>query len=222
MISRRPYPLVFLFQVINNACATQAILSCLLNVDRPDVELGPTLSGFREFTASFDPSMKGLALSNSDEIRTVHNSFARQSIFEIDSKQANKDDDIFHFVAYVPIKGRIYELDGLQEGPIDHGRVPEGADWLDLVGPVIEKRMAKYQAGEIHFNLMAIVQDKVISLRKQLEVAKVKRGRTLSKSLSFMGFLFTRERLPMMFFFLNNPSGVRKPGTDCRCQDADR
>ena len=156
--------------MINNACATQAILSCLLNVSHPDVELGSTLSGFKEFTSSFDAGMKGLALSNSDEIRSIHNSFARQSIFEFDSKpQTKEDDDVFHFVAYVPINGRIYELDGLQEGPLDHGGIPEGADWLDHVRPVIEQRMAKYQTGEIHFNLMAVIQDKLLGYKRQIE-----------------------------------------------------
>ena len=114
--------------------------------------------------------MKGLALSNSEEIRSVHNSFARQSIFEFDSKMQNKEeDDIFHFVAYVPINGRIYELDGLQEGPLDHGKIPDGHDWLDAVRPVIEQRMANYQAGEIHFNLMAVIQDKLVGYKKQIE-----------------------------------------------------
>jgi len=75
----------------------------------------------------------------------------------------------FHFVAYVPIDGRIYELDGLQEGPLDHGKIPDGADWLDHVRPVIEQRMAKYQTGEIHFNLMAVIQDKLLGYKKQIE-----------------------------------------------------
>lgn len=30
--------------------------------------------------------------------------------------------EAFHFVSYVPIKGRLFELDGLKVYPIDHGK----------------------------------------------------------------------------------------------------
>jgi len=157
----------FAKQVINNACATQAILSVLMNIQDPSVTLGPTLQELKEFCGSFDAGMKGLTLSNSDQIRTVHNSFARQTLFEFDSKKAEKDDDVFHFVSFLPIGGRIYELDGLKAGPIDHG--PAGQDWTDAVRPIIEARMAKYTAGEIHFNLMALIQDRTVRYNSQLK-----------------------------------------------------
>ncbi|XP_060603819.1 ubiquitin carboxyl-terminal hydrolase isozyme L5-like [Ruditapes philippinarum] len=159
----------FAKQVINNACATQAILSILLNCSHPDLTLGETLSSFKEFSQNFDPALRGLSLSNSDIIKQVHNSFSRQQMFEFDEKQAKKDDDVFHFVSYIPIDGRLYELDGLKDGPIDLGAVPEGSDWLDLVKPVLEKRMQKYSAGEIHFNLMALVSDRKACYEKRLQ-----------------------------------------------------
>ncbi len=160
--------------MIQNACATQAILSVLLNSElKEDWSLGDTLTSFRDFVSSFDAGMKGLALSNSEEIRSVHNSFARQNLFEFDQRMAAKDDDVFHFVSYVPVGGRLYELDGMREGPLDHGAIPEGGDWLGLARPIIEQRMSRFQQGEIHFNLMAVVEDKLQKLRKQEAILRV-------------------------------------------------
>ncbi|NXF31368.1 UCHL5 hydrolase, partial [Nyctibius bracteatus] len=130
----------FAKQVINNACATQAIVSVLLNCAHQDIHLGETLSEFKEFSQSFDAAMKGLALSNSEVIRQVHNSFARQQMFEFDAKSSAKEEDAFHFVSYVPVNGRLYELDGLREGPIDLGACNQD-DWISAVRPVIEKRI---------------------------------------------------------------------------------
>ena len=45
----------FAKQVIINACATQAIISVLLNISHSDMELGPVLSEFKEFAKCFDP-----------------------------------------------------------------------------------------------------------------------------------------------------------------------
>ncbi|CAB3988962.1 Ubiquitin carboxyl-terminal hydrolase isozyme L5, partial [Paramuricea clavata] len=157
----------FAKQVINNACATQAILSIILNTNHQDVDLGPILTEFKDFSASFDANLKGLTLTNSNPIRQVHNSFSRQQIFEIDGP-AKKDEDVFHFIAYVPINNRLYELDGLREGPIDLG--PCSADsWLNEVKPVIERRIQKYSSEEIHFNLMAVVADRKQAFLKEIE-----------------------------------------------------
>uniref|UniRef100_A0A8C4ZG40 Ubiquitin carboxyl-terminal hydrolase n=1 Tax=Gadus morhua TaxID=8049 RepID=A0A8C4ZG40_GADMO len=148
----------FAKQVINNACATQALVSVLLNCSHSDMLLGETLTEFREFSQSFDAAMKGLALSNSEVIRQVHNGFARQQMFEFDAKSSAKDEDAFHFVSYVPVNGRLYELDGLREGPIDLG-VCNQDDWINAVRPdepmdtdqsstflsSIQSEIAKYQ-----------------------------------------------------------------------------
>jgi ubiquitin carboxyl-terminal hydrolase L5 len=158
----------FARQVIQNACATQAILSVLLNVNHPDIKLGSVLTDFKDFTQSFDGYNKGLAMSNASQIRTVHNSFSRQTLFELDNSKNQKDEDVYHFISYLPIDGRLYELDGLKEGPIDLGAIGD-KNWLDVVRPVIEKRIQKYSEGEIHFNLMAIVSDRQMLCQRQLD-----------------------------------------------------
>jgi len=46
-------------------------------------------------------------------------------------RSATEDDDVFHFVSFVPFKNKLYELDGLQKGPVLIGSF-EGDDWLPL------------------------------------------------------------------------------------------
>ena len=50
-----------------------------------------------------------MSLTNADRLREVHNSFARQNMFEFDSKIPEKDDDVYHFVAFVPVKGLFHK-----------------------------------------------------------------------------------------------------------------
>jgi ubiquitin carboxyl-terminal hydrolase L5 len=47
----------FYEKVINNACATQAIVNILLNHE--NIDIGDTLSEFKSFTAQFPPDIRG-------------------------------------------------------------------------------------------------------------------------------------------------------------------
>lgn len=158
-------------QVISNACATQAILSVLMNC--PHVDIGPELTNLKEFVTGMSASDKGYAIGNSDVIRNAHNSFARQEPFEIEERPATKDDDVFHFIAYVPFNGKLYELDGCQGGPIELGEVDEET-WLVIARDEIQNRIAKYEAKEVRFNLLAVVGDLLNGIEEKMTLLKLK------------------------------------------------
>ncbi|KAI9735388.1 MAG: hypothetical protein M1818_006583 [Claussenomyces sp. TS43310] len=159
--------LFFAAQTIQNACGTQALLSVLLNKDgEMGVDIGTQLREFKDFTQGFPPEFRGEALSNSELIRDVHNSFAKSSPFVDETQRvATEDDDVYHFIAYTPINGVLYELDGLQPAPIAHGPCAF-EEFPEKVIPVLQRRISRYPATEIRFNLLAMVRDLRINARE--------------------------------------------------------
>ncbi|KAI1436016.1 ubiquitin carboxyl-terminal hydrolase [Xylaria sp. CBS 124048] len=170
----------FAAQTIQNACGTQALLSVLLNKDKESggvgtsaapgedaaVDIGQPLREFREFTMVLPPEFRGEALSNSELIRDVHNSFAKSSPFVDETQRTSGEpEDAFHFIAYTPINGTLYELDGLQPAPISHGSCATG-EFPTKVMEVLQRRIARYDMSEIRFNLMAMVRDLRIRARE--------------------------------------------------------
>ncbi|KAI0118494.1 ubiquitinyl hydrolase [Hypoxylon sp. NC0597] len=156
----------FAAQTIQNACGTQALLSVLMNRDASEVDIGHQLRDFKEFTLALPPEFRGEALSNSELIRDVHNSFARSSPFVDETqRQGGETEDAFHFVAYTPIDGTLYELDGLQPAPISHGSCST-EDFPTKVIEVLQRRIARYDMSEIRFNLMAMVRDRRVTARE--------------------------------------------------------
>lgn len=168
-IDEVPPDLFFAKQVITNACATQAILSVVFNAT--DVDLGTTLSDFKAFTASFPPDLKGEAIGASAELQKAHNAFARKDSFLHEGQVVQAvtgDEDVFHFVAYLPYQSKVYELDGLQSGPILIGEVQENEAWYSVARNAIQQRMDA--SPEIKFNLMGVVGDRRVILEEQVKV----------------------------------------------------
>ncbi len=157
--------LFFAKQEIQNACATQAILGVLLN-NTDKLDIGPTLKELKSFTNDMDPSTRGLAISNSEKIRTEHNKFSHPEPFVFTKTKAKDGDDVFHFVSYIHFKNAIYEIDGLQQGPILIEDNVKNEEWIKKVKPSIQNRISLYSQSEIKFNLLALVPDKLEKAKK--------------------------------------------------------
>lgn len=114
---------------------------------------------------------------------------------ENQKKKARKtnDDDYegcYHFIAYVPVDGKVWSLDGLQRqptcigkplslcsthGPSSNSHCRKGGynldhDWLKIARPFIQDRMAAYENGAIAFNLLALIRKPAASFREELDI----------------------------------------------------
>lgn len=82
---------------------------------------------------------------------------------------ATEKDDVFHFVSYLHFKNNVYEIDGLQEGPILICENVSNEEWIEKVKPSIIDRINLYSQNEIKFNLLSIVPDRKMSAQKEEE-----------------------------------------------------
>lgn len=106
----------------------------------------------------------------------------------------SNQEEAYHFIGYIPFRGKVWELDGLKSGPVEVGELPSGSDatdhqsWMDIVRPVLRMKMRKYgggdeETGSIRFNLLAIVKDQFCKLSDQLELLRRERD-ALERHLS--------------------------------------
>ncbi|KAF4456593.1 hypothetical protein F53441_1337 [Fusarium austroafricanum] len=176
----------FANQTTNNACATVAMLNIVMNAE--GIDLGGKLQDFKESTWDLNTALRGHQISKNNFIRTIHNSFTRRmdhlnaDLFlenEASEAKANKNkrrpvakrgkrapprknktnsDYGFHFIAYVPAGGYVWELDGLQYKPHRLGRLPDSGDWTSIARPQIQARMMQYEGTQLSFNLLALCQ----------------------------------------------------------------
>lgn len=152
-------------QVVQDACASQALLSVLLNLEPThQASIGAALEAFRGATADFPPELKGEAIGEFELLRRVHNSFAPARAAPSERAPDGADGEAFHFVAFVPgERGAAWELDGLAGGPILH----PGGGWIEAALGSIARR-AECSAGSLKFSLMAVVLDRRAQYREAL------------------------------------------------------
>jgi ubiquitin carboxyl-terminal hydrolase L5 len=78
---------------------------------------------------------------------------------------SNSYHQLILFHRYTSVNNKLYELDGLQPAPISHGSCSP-KEFPNKVIPVLQRRIGRYPATEIRFNLLACVQDQRIRARE--------------------------------------------------------
>ena len=136
-----------------------------------------------EFEAKSKPKAKGKKGSEPTR-RSQRQPKPRQSDFAASAAAEAEAEEGFHFVAYMPIDGHVWKLDGLDSYPEDMGEIDAatGEDWMSIARPHLQTRMLMYSGAEIEFNLMAVVHDPAMKQRQEL-LENVKELQAIDKKL---------------------------------------
>ena len=188
----------FAHQIVTNSCATHALLSILLNCEGAGLDLGHTLPLLKEFCLNLDPEARGYAIGNMPDLATAHNKHARPEVVRPSPPPSKRGvvltatpsylSETYHFVSFVPIGERLFELDGLKEWPIDHGPWAESEHWTDLFRRIITRRLNEGEG--IQFNLMALIPDPLPKLSEDLQLYHSK-----ERDLLNTAYVLAKERV---------------------------
>ena len=110
---------------------------------------------FLTATAGMTPAERGAHLEGADEIGEAHAASAQEGQTEApDEEEAAKC--ALHFIAFVRVDGRVLEMDGRKQTPIDHGATTE-ATFLADAAKACQTFMARDPDAH-NFNIVSLCQ----------------------------------------------------------------
>lgn len=149
-------PVIWYPQTIGNACGLIALLHCVSNgTAREYIQSGSLMDSLLQQAIPCKPSPRAEVLYNSSELEHAHMAAAVKG----DSHAPSSDEGVgFHFLAFVKGKdGHLYELNGSWDGPLDHGKLPEGDDLMSE--KALEMGVGRYikmADGSIEYSMVAL------------------------------------------------------------------
>ena len=149
-------PVIWWKQTIGHACGLMALIHSIANgTAREYVQPNSLVAKLIHESLPHKPLPRAKVLYDSMELEKAHMAAARKG----DSKAPSSEEpNGYHFLAFVPGKdGHLYELDGGWNGPIDHGKLPEGADMLsEKVLEMGVKKYLKLAEGSVEYSMVAL------------------------------------------------------------------
>ncbi|KAJ8000424.1 hypothetical protein DPEC_G00179990 [Dallia pectoralis] len=145
-----PQDVYFLKQTVVNSCGTVALLHAVANnPTHIEYDSDSVLKTFLDETAKMTPAQRSTHLENNKAIKDVHNDVASQGQCLVEADKVN-----FHFITFVNVKGQLYELDGLTEGPVNHGTTTDVSFIQDAAK--VCRGFVEREEGELRFSAVAL------------------------------------------------------------------
>lgn len=131
--------IVWLKQVVKNACGLYALLHLLLNLPEGFIVQNSAISNFRQSFINDNSDPVSLVLNIAKQ---MYSSFSQQG--QTEAPQADEDVEL-HFVSFIKIENKIYELDGRRNGPILLDTTADSNNDI-LSNDSVAKRVKKYMS----------------------------------------------------------------------------
>ncbi|XP_055589518.1 ubiquitin carboxyl-terminal hydrolase [Uranotaenia lowii] len=148
---QHPKDLFYMRQYIHNACGTIALLHAILNNPDIEIEKGSTIYNFRESAKDATPEERGKLLLNDAGISGAHETIATEG----QTAAPDINEKVYHhFIAFVHFGGKLYELDGRKNFPIEHGNTTPETLLKDAVA--VCKQYIARDPNEVRFTLMGL------------------------------------------------------------------
>ena len=156
--------LFFSKQIIENVNAIQSLLEIIFNND-DKIDLGPDLKELKLSMNEMNPITKGLTITNCEKIKNEQN-----KLISLTNDLNKNDEDVYHFVTIINFKKNVYELDGLQEGPILLEQDVEFNNWTKTIKNILIEKINFFSNNEIKFNLFVLIPDKLEQLNNNKNI----------------------------------------------------
>ena len=144
--SKRAEAVMWVQQTIHNACGFYALLHAVLNIPSASRLITPG-SVLDTLFKSKSREERQTILETSQALDDAYIPVALQGQTAVAEDWAWEPP--FHYICFVRVQDRVWQLDGDRRGPVDKG---EGGELVDVVRKFIEEQ------GEGAFSLMALVE----------------------------------------------------------------
>ena len=138
-------------QYASNACGTVAAFHAIANISKcyPDlIQKDSYFEKFLENTKELTSEERGHYFKKDKGLEAAHKKAVKKGQSQVTDRVST------HFICFVEVDGSLYELDGRQDVPINHGKCRSN-ELLPKTCEVIQRFMER-DPGELRFTIMAL------------------------------------------------------------------